>query len=234
MKVESFGKRLLVYGVGAGAASVGASAHATIVSYSGPPVTGNNIYFSLNGSAPTTTDPGGTEDFSLNSNSGKFIIVKYGNTAVTGVSSGSGFVSPTTNGYPSELAAGTTIGPGSVFRTNVGAALHGQANIGGPSTPYGYWTVGSTGFLGLKIVTPSNQTDYGWAELVVNGTPPADGPIDPGADYLTLDAYAFDDSGAPILAGDFESVGAVPEPNCAGWLAAGAAGLSLLRARRKK
>jgi hypothetical protein len=78
-----------------------------------------------------------------------------------------------------------------------------------------------------------SATDYGWAELSLSAFNNFDGTV---TETLTIDNYAYDDSGARIAAGD---VGSVPEPGTMGSmafgaLALGAVGLRRWRAARQK
>lgn len=76
--------------------------------------------------------------------------------------------------------------------------------------------------------------DFGWAELSLSALNNLDGTI---TETLTIQNYAYDDSGALIAAGDVGS--AVPEPGtmgsmAMGALALGAVGLRRWRAARRK
>jgi hypothetical protein len=82
------------------------------------------------------------------------------------------------------------------------------------------WTGTSHGYLGVRFTTLS-QDYLGWAELT----------LDENAPGATVNSYAYNDvAGQSITAGEGS---AVPEPSSMPLFAAGAAGLAILRRRRK-
>lgn len=94
----------------------------------------------------------------------------------------------------------------------------------------GKFSAGNSGFAGLALQTSNgNQTDYGWIQLIFengnNGLPAT----------LTAKGWAIEEDGDPILAGQTTDPPAVPEPGtmALGLLASGAAGVMILRRRRK-
>ncbi|NCD35087.1 MAG: PEP-CTERM sorting domain-containing protein [Spartobacteria bacterium] len=80
-------------------------------------------------------------------------------------------------------------------------------------------TTASTGYIGFK-----SGSNYGWAKVEVLG----------GGSYR-INGWAYEDSGASILAGDQGGGGgsSVPEPSGLALLACGAAGIYALRRKRK-
>ncbi len=91
------------------------------------------------------------------------------------------------------------------------------------------WAPGAFGFAGFEFETSGHNTDYGWIRLEYtlgsNGL----------ADGVTVEDWAYDNTGASIQAGQISTGSSTPEPSTAamGLLAAGAAGVAALRRRRK-
>jgi hypothetical protein len=85
---------------------------------------------------------------------------------------------------------------------------------------FGQWQDGETGYLGLRFDPPAPTVYYGWAEITMTSR-----------QSITLDGYAYDNSGAPILAGDTGEQWntGVPEPSTLVLFALGAAGVAALR-----
>jgi hypothetical protein len=104
----------------------------------------------------------------------------------------------------------------SVNKNQFGTHLHG-------------WAAGGIGFAAFEFVsTVSDNRDYGWVRLEytsgASGLP----------NSMTVLSWAYDDTGASIIAGDTGSAPSAPEPSTAAMalLAAGAAGVVALRRRR--
>ncbi len=88
-----------------------------------------------------------------------------------------------------------------------------------------YWGNGgaSSGYLGFSFLNgTTNQTNYGFVELDYNDA----------ANSLTLVRFAYDNTGAGILAG--AELSAIPEPSTTAALMALAAGAVVLLARRRQ
>jgi hypothetical protein len=87
----------------------------------------------------------------------------------------------------------------------------------------GSWIAGKTNFAGILV-----GGDYGWVRLRF------DDANDVPASITAID-WAYDDSGAPIIAGDTGAPASTPEPGSLSLLtlAAGATGIVALRRRRK-
>jgi hypothetical protein len=88
--------------------------------------------------------------------------------------------------------------------------------------------VTTTGYLGFEFVDPNiaTQTDYGWAEVTV----------DPAGD-ITLDGFAYDDSGDGIFGDFYAGTGEpldAPEPAVPGMVLLGGAALAFLARRSRK
>jgi hypothetical protein len=121
-----------------------------------------------------------------------------------------------TGGYKFHTAAqaGNSI-TGSGFQIGTGAAAGG-------------WSLGDTGFFGFKFTSGAN-THYGWGEMNISGSPA-------GFGFSILRAYYEDTPGASIAVGATESPPPptpAPAPSTLALLALGAAGVPLLRRRRK-
>jgi hypothetical protein len=81
------------------------------------------------------------------------------------------------------------------------------------------WDATTHGYIGVRFTTSAQQY-LGWAELTLNHATPG----------AVLNSYAYDSTpNTQITAGE----GAVPEPSSMALFAAGAAGLAILRRRRK-
>jgi PEP-CTERM motif-containing protein len=226
-KATALGQQLVRYGIGAGAASLAASAQADI-QYSGPlSVSGNQIAFSLqNFSTTVGTSP--TADFQLDSKPSK---LKAGVSAQSGGAPGAGVAfdlaqgqfSPATQ-YALRLGSGSTIGSNLGF-SGQNYSFFNNYYPGFMTTPpgagNGNWKPGDEGFLGLTITIGGN-TVYGWADVTLNNL----NGNSPGV--FTLHGLAYEDSGAAIQAG------AVPEPSAIALLVAGAAGVLALKRRKAK
>ena len=205
------------YALGAGAASVGESAHAGII-YSNPEPdpSGTSIYFDLQ--TPTTSPSSfGAADFQISGDVKK----AKANTSILGQSATSGTADGT---------AGN--GTGFALRLGLGAPIDGSLNFTptatlgdffAPAGPPNYgnlgnWNPGDSGFLGLTIQI-AGQTHYGWAR----------GTLD-SVFTFTLNDYAYETDADMAIA-----AGAVPEPDqtLLALLVAGAGGIGLMRRRNR-
>lgn len=119
------------------------------------------------------------------------------------------------NSSAARLAKNAKIGPGGIdtFANRYSSLASNRPS----SVQVGHWNALGTGYLGLEFEVGS-QTDYGWAEITVNGN------------YtITLDSVGYDDSGNPVLAG---AAAPTPEPNSLLLMVLGAAGLAAYRRKR--
>ena len=98
------------------------------------------------------------------------------------------------------LAAGTSVGSGSVFSTfvqGVGGETPGTAGYGGSiaqmGNAAGQFAVGTEGYLGFQL----NGTGYGWMRVVLGGATPV------------IEDWAYDTSGTPIVVGRVQQSAAV-------------------------
>lgn len=82
-------------------------------------------------------------------------------------------------------------------------------------------------FLFSFFNTANSSTNFGWAELSLSANP------NPLTETLTIEGYAFDDSGARLAAGEVPEPGTFASTAFAA-LALGAAGLRRWRAARRK
>ena len=139
-----------------------------------------------------------------------------------------------TNASSSDAALGFDIGSiGWAFVIGTGASTYGKnggtvifldegATIGSSSVSgsFAIWnalTAEQSGYIGVRFRDSNLNTFYGWIEAEVS----EDGST------LSLISWAYDDSGASIIAG------AVPEPTAMALLAMGAVGVGAYRRRKK-
>ncbi len=229
---------LFFSGLGAGAATFAAasSAHATIY-YSGPiSFSGNAVSFDLESTASPVQNPAMGTDFTLTNSTKSSATNKISTTGTgSGVASenrdnGSG--GQTT--YALKLASGATIGSNRTFVS--GSPYFNSFNIAardgvGTDAAKGDWFPGDRGFVGLTIVLDgtgeagpgaAGTVVFGWADVTINNF---DGT---GIGRYTLNGYAYEANGSAIPAG------AIPEPSTIALLIAGAAGVEVMRRRKKK
>ncbi len=99
--------------------------------------------------------------------------------------------------YVSNLPSDTPVPPtgGTPIFVPYGILAAVDSNGAGPR--HGPWANGVTGgFVGFRFVSAQQQTLYGWARLNVYA-----GLVPSGGNVAVLVDYAYDDTGAPILAG---------------------------------
>ena len=200
----------------AGAAGIAPVAHAAIVKSTTLPLTPPSA---ANTTAFWDIDGSSGNGFGLANGVSTFIgpwaSLKFGNhhaqMVITG-RPGSGFFA--------DLALNAVVGPtlanGDKFAGDAGGSWQALTSNGNALNPF--FPKGTPGYLGFKF-TSGGTTDYGWASLLVTGSPSGQG--------FTIQQAYFDNSGAAI------HVGAVPEPSSMALLALGATGLAAWRQRRK-
>jgi hypothetical protein len=224
-KSSDLGQKLVRYGMGAGAASLAASAQAAI-QWSGPlSLSGNEIAFSMDGFTAAASQ-NTTADFQLDSKPAKLKagVVPQSMGAGVAFDTRQGQFIPITN-YALKLSNGATIGSNLNFSGQNSYNYFNNFYPGNDPVPPGAmngdWTPGDQGFLGLTFQIGGN-TFYGWADISLNnlnGNAPG---------VFTLHGLAYEDSGGSITAG------AVPEPSTIALLVAGAAGVLALKRRKAK
>jgi hypothetical protein len=223
---SSLRRKLVAYGLGAGAASLVNPANADIV-YSGPlNFTANFVNFDLQNTVPpsSTNDP--ADDFGMNN-----ISIKSAKLTINTENSNlGGTLSDMRNGlsYVIRLSGGETIGGGGqTFSTSsyfnsfaLPPITNGTSSISG-GMGAGDWADGTRGFIGLEL-TIGAQTFFGWADVSTNHFTNANN------NAFTLYGYAYQNSEGTAI-----TAGAVPEPSAVALLIAGAAGVAVLRRRKK-
>jgi len=217
--------KLLCYTAAASSAFVFSAAADAAVIYSGVQNIGLDTPVDINGDgtddiAMTVSSSTGT---SYNSNTASLITPTNGGV--------NGFIKiSTSNGNVKKLSAGDTISAGALFNFGAGefrnATSYATSSGSTGSGTRGSWSgaPGSSGFAGLKI--SDGPTDiFAWLRFSVSND--AKGfPVD-----VTLIDWAYEDTGASILAG--QTVSAVPLPGSLGLLAMGVSGLAAFRRRKK-
>ncbi len=227
-------KKSIVKGLAGAAALAGASqAYATVIVR---PVPANiaGVNPATNTSTATVTrnidvDGNGTTDISIryrsfNVNGGANQIQQSFVFSNTGLTACAGPYGTQNQYYAYDLASGDHVDPSyyqfaqnhdlpNAFLTHVATNIDGN--------DYGFWYLGERAFIGFSFMAPSGLK-FGYLELQTNAWTGA-GTI--GVQFFSL---AYEDSGAPILAG------AVPEPSTLAALAFGVVGLGAAALRRKK
>jgi hypothetical protein len=168
----------------------------------------NVLTGSAKNGSPGNTQPGGPPFINIYANSGTTIDNVLTNPATF-------YMVTTTPGgtVVANLPPGTTIGPGSNFAVgNFATGVYNAAS-------------NATALFGFEFNPTTNQTDFGW--IRVSGGANAD-------DRTVID-FAYENTGAPILAGATPLQTSVPEPSMLslGLLALGAGGIVALRQRRR-
>jgi hypothetical protein len=187
---------------GAAAAAAAAAADASIV-YSGT----QNISISQFNSLNLNLDGDGYGDVLL-----KNYVFGGGNYQAATVNFAPGKLVTFNNGlnYVSSLSAGFAINSGSVGNF-FGSMAYGSAN------PAAQFNNVDGAYLGLSFASGANVF-YGWVRVSINNS----------AGSFVVNDWAYENSGAGILAG------AVPAPGALGLLALGPAGLGILRGRKRQ
>jgi MYXO-CTERM domain-containing protein len=164
------------------------------------------------------------------------------NVTSGGARNGSAFVKNSTGG---RLLFRDTGAVGRLRKFSSGNKI--SANLGGPAgtwengnvklfsrlitaqgvTTGGGWTASMPGFGGFEISTANHKVEYGWVRLAfIEGQ----GGLPVGIEALD---WAYDPSGAPVIAGQTSSPTPEPGTGALALLAAGAVGVSALRRRRQ-
>lgn len=201
-------KRRAAYSLAAGAAActAGASTEAAVV-WSGP----QNIAVNQGFSSNFNLDGDGFDDITL-----KNYVFGGGNYQGATVIFGPGKLVGFQPGlaYVSALTAGAPINAGTLGPTFFGSMAYGAVN------PNAQFNNATDAFVGLSFPAGGN-TYYGWLRVDVNNA----------AGTLLVKDWAYESTaGAGIAAG----AGIVPEPGTLGLLAAGSAGVAMLRRRKRQ
>jgi hypothetical protein len=206
-------KRRVAYSLAAGAATAAVGINAApadaAIQYSGLYNLGINKYNSLNwdldyGTGPLSQDV-------------KFKNFVYSGQPFLGIDSLYGKLVVSNASFPyyvSALSSGDSIGPANISPV----AFQGTLASSGLNDEFENV---DNAFIGLSW-PDFGPTYYGWIRVKIDRV---------NSTYLVKD-WAYDDSGAAILAGN-TGQGFVPEPGTLGLLAAGSAGVLAMRRRRK-
>ena len=231
--VESFMRKMakgsvLTKGLAGAAALAGATqAYGTIVVVNPP---ANIVGHDPAGGSATPTrvfldlDGNGTNDLELayrSFTSGAYAIQQSFVFSLTGQTAAAGPIGAYAQFYAYKLAAGTLIPGTNQMAQSATYLTQVVTNVNG--TEYGLWLMGDRGFIGFSFRDANNQLDFGYIEIE---TDIFNGAGNPGG--LKFFKLAYDNSGAPIIAG------AVPEPSTLAALAFGGAGLAAAAFRRRK
>ena len=212
----SLSQRLVLYGLGAGAASVAVSHADAAILYSGPvEFSGNDIHFDLQNVVPPSSSFMPQDDFKLASkpSKGKAKIITEGSYRPAFV----GLIQP--NGpYIDRLVAGQVIGSTSNFYDGLGY-------FDGPNN-HGEWLAPERGFIGLRL-TINEKNYFGWADVTLVSITDEEEPV------FILHSYAINlKAGQSIKAGQTRKRNEVVSPLVL--LLAGASGVTALKRRKKK
>jgi hypothetical protein len=223
----SLPQRLVIYGLGAGAASIASQASQAdgAILYSGPvEFSGNTIHFDLQNVVPPSSSFNSPDDFKMKSNTSSF-VAKITGESVYGYNPQVVAFTQFGRNYVSKLALNQTIGGASDFY------YYGYFR---GSNHFGQWSPGERGFIGLRL-TINNVDYFGWADVTLNNLNGVGLPV------FTLHGYAFkQEPNESILAGQKveggkkkkKGRGEVVAPILL--LLAGASGIAALKRRKKE
>jgi len=147
------------------------------------------------------------------------------NTASLNTPNNAAFIGQPGGNQVAKLSAGSNISAGALFKFTDGSFRIAFSNTSSGFAASGPWNgaPGSSGFAGLKIA--DGPTDiFAWLRFSVTNDNKGF-PVD-----VTLIDWAYEDTGASILAG--QTVSAVPLPGSLGLLAMGISGLAAFRRRK--
>lgn len=208
--------------VGTTAVGAAGSAEAETLFWNGPPVTvrltdtHRNIKWSVSSMTASVSiasyNPNDPTEFFIQYRSANYVYTaNLGANGMT-VTSGGGTAL-------ARLSLGDTVGPGSIWNTNIWAYLDKPGWTLSSTNPWATNADNTQGFIGFYYAQGTNR-NYGWASFTFN-----DGP----SESLTLNAFAYETTPNTAI-----TIQEVPEPTPLGLLVSGAAGILALRRRKQR
>ncbi len=222
--------KLAAYGaMGLGTVTFGATAANADICFTD--LTGNELVFTSTSPVAIDMDNDGNDDFELGlatvgpnafGTSSWLLNLR----AAGGAPAANRVAANTLFGGLSNLADGSSISGRNFSRAT--GYFQGAYTSFNPSSVFGAFTAGTTGFAGIQFEDGTGTTRFGWIEFTVDGSV-ANGDF---ADVqVTVSRFAFAKD-EPIVAG--QTTSAIPEPSALGLLALGGIGIMARRRRKNK